>query len=74
MAIAKVIEIISSSKHGFEDAIKAGISRASETVNDISGAWVQDQKVIVEKGKVVEYRVVMKVTFVLKAGKRSAKK
>jgi dodecin len=68
MSVAKVIEITSSSKKSFEDAIAQGISRASETIADIQGAWVQDQKVVVNKGKVTEYRVSMKVTFVL-AGK-----
>jgi dodecin len=69
MSVAKVIEITSSSKKSFEDAIASGIARASETIADIQGAWVQDQKVVVNKGKISEYRVSMKVTFVL-AGKK----
>jgi dodecin len=69
MTVAKVIEITSSSKKSFEDAISVGIARASETIKDIQGAWVQDQKVVVAKGKVTEYRVSMKLTFVL-AGKK----
>ena len=69
MTVAKILEITSSSKKSFEDAISQGIARASETVSDIQGAWVQDQKVVVSKGKVTEFRVVMKVTFVLAAGK-----
>jgi dodecin len=69
MSVAKVIEITSSSKKGFDDAVAIGIARASETIADIQGAWVQDQKVVVSKGKVTEYRVSMKVTFVL-AGKK----
>ncbi len=69
MTVAKVIEITSSSKKSFEDAIAVGIARAAETISDIQGAWVQDQKVVVSKGKVTEYRVSMKVTFVL-AGKK----
>jgi dodecin len=73
MTVAKIIEISSSSKKSFEDAITAGIARASESVNDIQGAWIQEQKVVVSKGKVVEYRVQMKVTFVLQ-GKTAAKK
>ncbi len=73
MTVAKIIEISSSSKKSFEDAINVGIARASESVNDIQGAWVQEQKVVVSKGKVVEYRVQMKVTFVLQ-GKTAAKK
>jgi dodecin len=70
MTVAKILEITSSSKKSFEDAISQGIARASETVSDIQGAWVQDQKVVVSKGKVTEYRVVMKVTFVLAAAKQ----
>jgi len=66
MAIAKVSEIISSSKISFEDAIKDGIKRADKTLDNIKGAWVKDQKVIVEKGKITEYRVILRVTFVLK--------
>jgi dodecin len=70
MTVAKILEITSSSKKSFEDAISQGIARASETVSDIQGAWVQDQKVVVSKGKVTEFRVVMKVTFVLAAAKQ----
>ncbi len=66
MSVAKVIEVIASSKKSFEDAVNQGISRASDSLNDVTGAWIKDQKVVVSKGKVVEYRVVMKVTFVLK--------
>lgn len=66
MSVAKVTEIISSSEKGFDDAIKTGISRAAKTLSGIKGAWVKDQKVLVEKGKVVEYRVTLRVTFVLK--------
>jgi dodecin len=73
MTVAKIIEISSSSKKSFEDAINAGIARASESVNDIQGAWIQEQKVVVAKGKIVEYRVQMKVTFVLQ-NKAPAKK
>ena len=65
MAIAKVSEIISSSEKSFDDAIKDGIKRASKTLDNIKGAWVKDQKVVVEKGKIVEYRVILRVTFVL---------
>ncbi len=70
MTVAKILEITSSSKKSFEDAISQGIARASETVSDIQGAWVQDQKVVVSKGKVTEFRVAMKVTFVLAAAKK----
>jgi flavin-binding protein dodecin len=67
MAVARVTEIISSSKKSFEDAIEIGISRANKTLQNVKGAWIQDQKVVVENGKITEYRVNMKVTFVLTA-------
>jgi dodecin len=66
MAVAKVTEITASSPKGFEDAIQAGISRASKTLQQIRGAWVKDMKVVVDNGRVTEYRIRMKVTFVLK--------
>ena len=67
MPVAKVTEIISSSKKSFEDAVNEGIKRADKTLSNVRGAWIKDQKVVVEKGKVVEYRVFMRVTFVLKS-------
>ena len=66
MSVAKVTEIISSSNRSFEDAIKQGIARAGKTLKGIKGAWVENQKVVVEKGKITEYRVNLRVTFVLK--------
>ena len=66
MAVARVTEIIAGSSKSFEDAIEKGITRASKTLDDIQGAWVQEQKIVVKEGKVKEYRVNMKVTFVLK--------
>ena len=66
MSVAKVIEIISSSSKSFDDAIRKGVSRASESVSGITGAWVKDQSVEVSKGKITEFRVILKVTFVLK--------
>lgn len=66
MSVAKVVEIKSSSKVSFDDAMKSGIKRAAKTLENISGAWISDQEIFVEKDKIVEYRVLMKVTFVLK--------
>jgi len=66
MSIAKVFEIISSSKVSFDDAIKKGVARAADTMTDITSAWVKDQYVEVSGGKIVEYRVVLKITFILK--------
>ena len=65
MSVAKITEIQSSSKKSFEDAIKAGISRADKTLRNLTGAWVKSQQVTIQKGKIVEYRVLLKVTFVL---------
>lgn len=65
MAIARVTEISAGSKKSFEDAVEKGIARASKTLKNVSGAWVQEMKVEVDKGKVTEYRVNLKVTFVL---------
>jgi flavin-binding protein dodecin len=67
MSIAKVTEISASSKESFDDAIKQGIKRADETLDKIQGAWVNEMKVKVDDGDIVEYRVNLKVTFVLKA-------
>jgi hypothetical protein len=66
MSIARVTEITAASKKSFEDAVKAGIKKANKTLDNITGAWVGDMKVIVEDGDVTEYRVNMKVTFILK--------
>jgi dodecin len=67
MSVAKVTEIIASSTKSFDDAIKAGVERANKTLKNVMGAWIQDQKVVVDGGKITEYRVTMKVTFVLKS-------
>ena len=66
MAIAKVTEIIASSPKSFEDAVQKGIARADKTLKNVRGAWVASQKVDIEKGKIKEYRVTMRVTFVLR--------
>ena len=68
MAVAKVIELTASSNKSFEDAIEQGIKRATKTLDNVEGAWIQEQKVVVKKGKIAEYRVNMKVTFVLNGG------
>lgn len=66
MSVAKVTEITASSTKSFEDAIKTGITRASKTLDQVQGAWVQDHEVQVSDGKITEYRVRMKITFILK--------
>lgn len=65
MSVARITEISSSSKKGFDDAVEEGIKRASKTLRGITGAWVKEQKVSVKDGKVAEYQVNMMVTFVL---------
>ena len=72
MSVAKNIEITSTSKISFDDAINQGIKRASETISDRRGAWIKEQKVSVTNGKVSEYCVMMIVTFVLGPQKRAA--
>jgi len=65
MSVARVTEITSSSPKSFEDAIHQGIARATKTLEGVKGAWIQEQTVVVDKNKVTEYRVNMKITFVL---------
>ena len=65
MSVAKNIEITSTSKVSFEDAVKRGIERASESLNNVRGAWIKEQKVRIDGGKVSEYEVMMIITFVL---------
>jgi len=65
MTVARVTEITSASPTSFEDALQKGIERATKTLKNVKGAWVQEQHVIVENDKIAEYRVNMKVTFIL---------
>lgn len=65
MAVARITEIIAGSPKSFQDAMENGIERANKTLKNIEGAWVKDQTLILNNGKIKEYRVVMKVTFIL---------
>lgn len=65
MTVARVTEISASSPKSFEDAVRAGIDRASKTLKNITGAWVKDQEVGIADGKVTDFRVKLKITFVL---------
>lgn len=65
MAVAKVIEISAASSESFEDAIRSGLVKAGETVHNIKGAWVKEQSVAISDGEISEFRVDLKVTFVL---------
>ncbi len=66
MTVARVTEIKASSPKSFDDAIKAGVARAHKTLKNVRSAWIENQEVkIDDDGKITEYRVQMKVTFVL---------
>lgn len=65
MSIAKVSEITATSPTSFEDALQQGLARASKTLRQIRSAWIKEQQVRVEKGKITEYQVSMMVTFLL---------
>ncbi|MEO6566999.1 MAG: dodecin family protein [Casimicrobiaceae bacterium] len=65
MTVARITEISSISAVSFEDAVKQGVARANKTLKNVKGAWVKDQEVTVDKGKVTGYKVILKVTFVL---------
>lgn len=66
MSVARVTEITSSSSKSFDDAIRVGLARANKTLENVTGAWVKDQEVVAKNGKITEYRVRMRITFVLK--------
>lgn len=66
MSVARVTEITSKSEKSFDDAIAKGIERACKTLDMVQGAWVKDQSIAIEDGKVTSYTVNLKITFVLK--------
>lgn len=66
VAVAKVIELISRSPSSFDDAISKGVETAGESVENIQSAWVKDQQVMVSEGSISEYRVTLKITFLVK--------
>ena len=65
MAIAKVVEVNSSSAKSFEDAIQTGIAKVTETIKNVQGAWINEQKVIIKDNKITEYRVNLKISFLV---------
>jgi dodecin len=67
MSVARVTEITSASSKSFDDALRVGLERANKTLENVTGAWIKDQEVVAKNGKITEYRVRMKITFVLKA-------
>jgi len=66
MSVAKVTEIIASSTKGFDDAVEQGVKRADKTLKDVKSVWIKEQKAMIDNGKISEYRVTMKVSFILK--------
>ena len=66
MSVAKTSEITAASSKSFEDAVRSGVRKMSETVDNIEGAWIKEQKVVVKDGEIDEYRVTMKITFIVK--------
>ena len=65
MTVARITEISAISKKSFDDAVAQGVARANKTLKNVKGAWIKDQEVLVEKGKIAGYKVTLKVTFVL---------
>ena len=65
MSIARVTEIIAASDKSFEDAVAEGIRRATKTLKNVKSAWVQDQQAVIKNDKIKEFRVTLKVTFIL---------
>jgi flavin-binding protein dodecin len=65
MSVAKVTEITASSTKSFEDAVQTGVARAAKTLDNLQNAWIQDHEVQVRDGKITEYKVRMKITFIL---------
>ena len=65
MAIAKVVEVNSSSNKSFEDSIQTGIQKVTETIKNVQGAWINEQKVVIKENKIIEYRVNLKISFLV---------
>ncbi|MGB5751189.1 MAG: dodecin family protein [Desulfobacterales bacterium] len=65
MPVAKITEISATSKESFDDALNAGVARANKTLKNVKSVWVKDQQADIENGKIAQYKVLLKVTFVL---------
>ena len=65
MANARVVEVNSSSSKSFEDAIQSGIAKVTETIKNVQGAWINEQKVVINDNKITEYRVNLKISFLV---------
>jgi flavin-binding protein dodecin len=68
MSIARITEISSTSEKSFEDALQRGVTRATQTLRNVRSAWVKEQQVRIEGGKITEYQVNLMITFVLDEG------
>ena len=68
MSIARITEISSTSTKSFEDAIQSAVTRATTTLRNVRGAWVKEQQIKIDNGKIVEYQVNLMITFVLEEG------
>jgi len=66
MSVAKVTEITATSPKSFDAALRAGVARANKTLKNVKSAWIKDQSVVIKNGKISEYQVLLKVTFILK--------
>ena len=65
MPVAKITEISATSKESFDDALNIGVERANKTLNNVKSVWIKDQHADIENGKIAQYKVLLKVTFVL---------
>jgi flavin-binding protein dodecin len=65
MSVARITELSASSRKSFDDALETGLKRATRTLKNVTSAWISSQEVLMKNGKISEYRVRMKVTFVL---------
>ena len=68
MSIARVVELTATSEESFEDAMRQGIARATQTLRNVRSAWIKEQEVSIEDGEVVRFKVNMLITFVLDEG------
>ena len=68
MSIARITEISSTSEKSFEDAISSGVARATQTLRNVRSAWVKEQQIRIDGGKIAEYQVNLMITFILDEG------
>jgi dodecin len=64
-SVAKTIELSATSSESFDAAMRAGVERACKTLQNVTGAWVQDQEIVIENNQITAYRVRLRVTFIL---------